>query len=193
MADWHRSRSRRAAVWRSRCTTAQVWRSMLGVCVVAAVGDPDLVVYPRSCLKPMQAHAMLGIGLELTDAQLAIACASHDGSALHLDVVRSILARYGLDESDLANTAVAPAETPPPAPAHESPASSRRRCSRTVRASTLRCWPPVVSTVGRSTTTSHPITRCRQRSLRASSRSVPAVASHRRRRLRCADPCAHPA
>jgi L-asparaginase II len=75
---------------------------------VAAVGDADLVVYPRSSLKPMQAHAMVGLGLELTDVQLAVACASHDGSELHLEVVRSILARYGFDEADLANTPARP-------------------------------------------------------------------------------------
>jgi len=75
---------------------------------LATLGDPDLVVYPRSCLKPMQAHAMIGIGLELADEQLAVACASHDGSATHLDAVRSILARYDLAESDLANTAARP-------------------------------------------------------------------------------------
>ena len=75
---------------------------------LATIGDPDLVVYVRSCLKPMQAHAMLGVGLELTDEQLAVACASHDGSDVHLDAVRSILTRYGFDESDLANTAARP-------------------------------------------------------------------------------------
>ena len=70
----------------------------------ATVGDPDLVVYPRSCLKPLQAQAMIDAGLVLDDEQLAVACASHDGSGPHLDAVRSILARYGLDESDLHNT-----------------------------------------------------------------------------------------
>ncbi|MGE5209842.1 MAG: asparaginase [Acidobacteriota bacterium] len=76
--------------------------------VCASVGDPDLVVYPRSCLKPMQAHAMVGAGLELDDRQLAVACASHDGSPDHLDVVRSILERYDLVESDLGNTPARP-------------------------------------------------------------------------------------
>ncbi len=76
--------------------------------VLAAVGDPDLVVYPRSCLKPMQANAMVGLGLQLADDQLAVACASHDGSALHLGAVRSILSRYDLAETDLANTAGRP-------------------------------------------------------------------------------------
>ena len=79
-----------------------------GGTTLATLGDPDLVVYPRSCLKPMQAHAMIGLGLELADEQLAVACASHDGSATHLDAVRSVLARYDLAESDLANTAARP-------------------------------------------------------------------------------------
>ena len=76
--------------------------------VTASIGDPDLVVYPRSSLKPMQAHAMLELGLELSGEQLAVACASHDGSGEHLDAVRSILDRYGLAESDLANTPARP-------------------------------------------------------------------------------------
>ena len=79
-----------------------------GGAVRASIGDPDLVVYPRSCLKPMQAHAMVAAGLELDDRQLAVACASHDGSPAHLDVVRSILERYDLAESDLRNTPARP-------------------------------------------------------------------------------------
>jgi L-asparaginase II len=75
---------------------------------LATVGDPELVVYARSCLKPLQARAMIDVGLDLADEQLAVACASHDGSAVHLDAVRSILARYDVDESDLVNTAARP-------------------------------------------------------------------------------------
>lgn len=74
----------------------------------ASVGDPDLVVYPRSCVKPMQAHAMVEAGLDLDDRQLAIACASHDGSPAHLDAVRTILDAYDLAESDLQNTPARP-------------------------------------------------------------------------------------
>jgi L-asparaginase II len=70
----------------------------------AHVGDPHVVVYPRSSLKPMQAHAMVALGLDLPDELLAVACASHEGSPRHLDAVRAILARYGLDESKLRNT-----------------------------------------------------------------------------------------
>jgi len=75
---------------------------------VASIGDPELVVYPRSCLKPLQAHAMVGLGLDLPDELLAVSCASHDGSPEHLAAVRSILDRYGLAESDLANTPARP-------------------------------------------------------------------------------------
>lgn len=100
--------------------------------VVASIGDPELVIYPRSCLKPMQAHAMLGLGLDLTDQQLAIACASHDGSTVHLDVVRSILARYDLAEADLSNTAARPRDAAARASARSAgfePSSLQQNCS----------------------------------------------------------------
>jgi L-asparaginase II len=52
----------------------------------------------------MQADAMLRCGLSLTTEQLALACASHDGTPRQVDVVRSTLAAAGLDESALGNT-----------------------------------------------------------------------------------------
>ena len=100
--------------------------------VLASIGDPDLVVYPRSCLKPMQAHAMLGVGLELADRQLAVACASHDGSTDHLDAVRSILERYDLSESDLQNTPTRPSGAAARAAARLAgigPSSIQQNCS----------------------------------------------------------------
>jgi L-asparaginase II len=72
--------------------------------IVWSVGDPNVVVYPRSACKPMQADAMLRCGVSLTGEQLALACASHDGTPRHVDVVRSTLAAAGLDESALGNT-----------------------------------------------------------------------------------------
>lgn len=72
--------------------------------LVWTVGDPDVVVYARSANKPMQAHAMLRLGIDLTPEQLALACASHDGTPRHLDVVRSTLAAAGLDDAALGNT-----------------------------------------------------------------------------------------
>ena len=70
----------------------------------AIVGDVDSVIYPRSSLKPLQATAMLRAGLRLDARGLALGCASHDGSATHLEVVRAVLAGAGCDESDLATT-----------------------------------------------------------------------------------------
>lgn len=72
--------------------------------VTALAGSPDLTVYPRSALKPLQATAMLTAGVVLDDRQMALACASHDGSPEHLEVVRSTLAGVGLDEGVLRTT-----------------------------------------------------------------------------------------
>jgi L-asparaginase II len=72
--------------------------------VESEVGDASLVVYPRSCLKPLQADAMVAAGLRLTTVQLAVACASHSGEPQHLDTVRTMLAASNLSEDDLANT-----------------------------------------------------------------------------------------
>lgn len=72
--------------------------------VVLSAGDPSTQVYPRSSLKPLQAEAMLAAGLDVTQEQLAIACASHRGQPVHLEVVRSLLASAGLAEDQLQNT-----------------------------------------------------------------------------------------
>ncbi|WP_370524137.1 asparaginase [Cellulomonas sp. APG4] len=75
---------------------------------VLEAGSPDAVVWPRSTLKPVQALALLRAGLEIDDEGLALACASHSGTAQHLEVVRGVLARVGLDETHLRNTPDAP-------------------------------------------------------------------------------------
>ncbi|MGF1624257.1 MAG: asparaginase [Alphaproteobacteria bacterium] len=74
--------------------------------VVAAWGDVEQPVYPRSSIKMIQALPMLETGaadaFALTDAEVAIACASHSGSDAHLAVVAGMLGRIGLDEQALA-------------------------------------------------------------------------------------------
>ena len=70
-----------------------------------AVGDPNVVVYPRSSMKPLQATAMVDAGLNLPPRLLALVCASHDGRPEHLSAVREILSSAGLTESALGNTA----------------------------------------------------------------------------------------
>ena len=79
--------------------------------VVWSAGDPDVVVYPRSALKPLQAAAMVQLGLVVPDAQLALVCASHDGCPEHVALVRELLATGGLTEHHLANTATLPLNT----------------------------------------------------------------------------------
>ena len=66
-----------------------------------ALGDVETPVLPRSTNKPLQAVALLEQGWDADDAALAVAVASHSGEPRHLDVVRSVLARAGLDESAL--------------------------------------------------------------------------------------------
>jgi L-asparaginase II len=71
--------------------------------VVAAAGDPDGAIFPRSSNKPMQAVAMLRAGLDLADdADLALVAASHSGEPSHVDRVRAMLSRGRLDETALA-------------------------------------------------------------------------------------------
>ena len=69
--------------------------------VLAAAGDVDSPMLPRSCNKPIQALGMLEAGLSLEGELLALACASHSGERFHVDGVRRILASAGLDESAL--------------------------------------------------------------------------------------------
>ncbi|MET0326044.1 MAG: asparaginase [Ilumatobacteraceae bacterium] len=73
-----------------------------------AVGDPDVGIYARSALKPLQAVAMVAAGLALPDRLLAVVCASHDGRPEHLAAVREILAGAGLADDDLENTPTLP-------------------------------------------------------------------------------------
>ncbi len=72
--------------------------------VVGALGDPSVVIFPRSSTKPIQATAMVAAGLTLPPRLLALVCASHDGRAEHLAAAREILATAHLTEIDLGNT-----------------------------------------------------------------------------------------
>jgi len=69
-----------------------------------ALGDPDVTIWARSSLKPLQAVAMLGEGLDVDRALLALVCASHNGEGGHLAVVRTLLSLAGLGSDDLGNT-----------------------------------------------------------------------------------------
>jgi L-asparaginase II len=71
----------------------------------ARAGDVDRVVFARSSIKPIQAVPLVEDGLAdrygLTDEELALVCASHNGEPVHVAVARSILNRIGLSEEAL--------------------------------------------------------------------------------------------
>ncbi|MET1052297.1 MAG: asparaginase, partial [Mycetocola sp.] len=69
--------------------------------VTAKLGGSSSPVLPRSTTKPLQALACLLAGADLSGEDLAIAAGSHTGEDAHVDAVRRILARAGLDESAL--------------------------------------------------------------------------------------------
>jgi L-asparaginase II len=76
--------------------------------VAFTAGDPDVEIYARSALKPLQAAAMLAAGLELPDRLLAVVCSSHDGRPEHVAAVNEILAGAGLSAAALGNTPTLP-------------------------------------------------------------------------------------
>lgn len=78
---------------------AVIWDAGGGI--VAAWGDPQAVILPRSSCKMIQALPLIesgaAAGFGLDDAQLALACASHQGAAVHTDMVTGWLGALGLD------------------------------------------------------------------------------------------------
>ncbi len=76
--------------------------------IALAVGDVTTPVFGRSSNKPLQAVAMLRLGLPVDDEQLALVTASHSGEPHHLAIVRRVLDDAGLSEGDLANTPAYP-------------------------------------------------------------------------------------
>jgi L-asparaginase II len=73
--------------------------------IVAAWGDIARPVYPRSAVKPLQALALIETGaadaFAVRGAEIALACASHNGERTHVEAVAAWLGRMGLGESDL--------------------------------------------------------------------------------------------
>jgi L-asparaginase II len=70
--------------------------------LVAVAGDPERVAFARSSMKPLQAAVSLSlIGGDLSDSEIAVMCASHNGERVHVEAVERILASAGLDPGDL--------------------------------------------------------------------------------------------
>jgi L-asparaginase II len=73
--------------------------------VLLSAGDVERTVYPRSAIKPLQALALVETGAAeahaVSDAEVALACASHDGEPVHVDAAVHWLQRLGLSPDDL--------------------------------------------------------------------------------------------
>ena len=68
-----------------------------------ALGDVATPVYTRSALKPIQALPLVEAAeaFGVSDAEVALACASHSGEPMHTEAVAAWLKRIGCNESDL--------------------------------------------------------------------------------------------
>ncbi|WP_417245258.1 asparaginase [Celeribacter sp.] len=73
--------------------------------VIESWGDPDTVILPRSSVKMIQALPLITSGAAdakgLTEEQIALSCASHQGAPIHTTRVGSWLNDLGLSENDL--------------------------------------------------------------------------------------------
>lgn len=73
--------------------------------VIAELGSPETVTYVRSSAKPFQAIPVITSGAAdrfgFTESEIAIACGSHSGERVHVETVRSMLGKIGLDETAL--------------------------------------------------------------------------------------------
>ena len=104
--------------------------------LIAAWGDVDALIYPRSAVKPLQALPILatgaGIRFGLTAAELAIACGSHAGEPVHVQTVAGWLRRLGLGEEALIcgpHPPLDPVAASALAAAGESPCRLHNNCS----------------------------------------------------------------
>ncbi|MGO1542925.1 MAG: asparaginase [Gulosibacter sp.] len=78
--------------------------------LLASLGNVRAPIFPRSTLKFVQALASLEAGASLDGEHLAVACASHVGTPLHIALVRDVLGRAGLNEDALQCPAAWPAD-----------------------------------------------------------------------------------
>jgi len=72
---------------------------------IAQFGSPEMVTYLRSSAKPFQAIPLIATGaadrFHFDAKEIAIACGSHNGDPEHIETVRRMLGKIGLDASAL--------------------------------------------------------------------------------------------
>jgi len=104
--------------------------------VIHAWGDVDALVCPRSAIKPIQTLVLLESGAAdafgVSDAEVALSCASHSGELGHTTAVAAWLKRIGLSVKDLECGAHAPSNEKSEAAlikAGEAPTALHNNCS----------------------------------------------------------------
>ena len=106
-----------------------------GGTVVRAWGDIEPPVYGRSAIKPLQALPLIESGAAdrfgVSVAEIALACASHNGEPRHVELVTAWLGRIGCSVADL--------ECGSHAPYHEASVEALLRAGRKPDASYNNC------------------------------------------------------
>jgi L-asparaginase II len=73
--------------------------------LLASYGDPQMVAFLRSSAKPFQVLPFVERGgveyFGFTPRELALSCASHEGSDMHIQAVRHLQEKIGIEESNL--------------------------------------------------------------------------------------------
>ena len=73
--------------------------------VHAGIGDIERPIFPRSAIKVLQALPLVASGAaerwQLSDEELALACASHGGEPRHVQTAAAMLAKAGVDAQAL--------------------------------------------------------------------------------------------
>ena len=104
--------------------------------IIASYGNPKVVTFLRSSAKPFQALPFIERGgdqfFHLTSKEIALMCASHEGTDEHVEVLKGIQAKVGVQESDL-TCGSHPLTHPPTVEAmrarNEVPTPNRHNCS----------------------------------------------------------------
>ena len=72
----------------------------------ARSGDPALLTFARSAIKPLQALPLVEDGVSeryrFTEQEIALCCASHNGETRHVEAARAMLQKIGAHEDALA-------------------------------------------------------------------------------------------
>jgi L-asparaginase II len=73
---------------------------------VAALGDPETMIFPRSAIKPIQSALVMAEtgaaqAFDVGEPELALACSSHSAESVHVEAVRAWLTRLGYQPANL--------------------------------------------------------------------------------------------